>query len=225
MSTENNESNQPEWFIEEGMPGGGERPSWLPEKYKTVADLAKSNAELEKRLGTVPEKYDFDKSRFLDPDYVPFQELQTEAKERRVPQEFIDKMIESVDKYVDEFRTDTAEELKKLGDNAHERVKTLDNWAKANLSREAYEGLTASINNAESIRALEELRGKMMSNTPQVPNDNGNSPSAATLEDVKLELQNNLDKYKSDSKYRLDIQKRLEIAAKNAPGFVDKVGA
>lgn len=223
MTTEN--QDQPKWFIDEGIPGQGERPSWLPDKYKTVADLAKSNAELEKRLGTVPDEYDFAKSRFLDPDYVPFQELQAAAKEKRVPQEFIDKMIESVDKYVDEFRTDTAEELKRLGENAKERVITLDNWAKANLSKESYEGLTNSLNNAEAIKALEELRGKMMSNTPQVPNNQGNVSGSASLEDLKMELSNNLQKYKDDPKYRADISKRLEAAAKNTPGYVDKVGA
>jgi hypothetical protein len=223
MTTEN---EQPKWFIDEGIPGSGERPSWLPDKYKSVKDLANSNAELEKRLGTVPDEYDFAKSRFLDPDYVPFQELQSAAKERRVPKEFIDKMIESVDKYVDEFRTDTAEELKKLGDNAKERVITLDNWAKANLSKEAYEGLTASLSSAESIKALEELRGKMMSTTPQVPNNNGNvQGTGQALDDVKMELQNNLQKYKDDPSYRADIQRRLESAAKNVPGYVDKVGA
>lgn len=224
MTLENNDQ-QPSWLIDEGMPGQGDRPSWLPDKYKSVADMARSNAELEKRLGTVPDEYDFTKSRFLDPDYVPFQELQVAAKDKRVPQEFIDKMIESVDKYVDEFRTDTAEELKKLGENAKERVITLDNWAKANLSRDAYEGLTNSLNNAEAIKALEELRGKMMSTNPQVPNNQGNVTSGQGLEDVKMELQNNLQKYKTDPKYREDIQKRLEVAAKNVPGYVDKVGA
>jgi hypothetical protein len=224
MSTESGE--QPKWFIDDGIPGSGERPSWLPDKFKTVADMAKSNAELEKRLGTASDNYDFSKSKFLDPDYVPFQELQAAAKEKRVPLEFIDKMIESVDKYVDEFRIDTAEELKKLGDNARERVQVLDNWAKANLSKESYVGLTESLNNADAIKALEELRGKMMSTTPQVPNNNGNvQGSSQSLEEVKMELQNNLQKYKDDPKYRDDIRKRLEIAAKNAPGYVDKVGA
>jgi|SRR5579872_1077980 len=224
MSTESGE--QPKWFIDEGIPGSGDRPSWLPDKFKTVADMAKSNAELEKRLGTVPENYDFSKSKFLDPDYVPFQELQVAAKEKRVPLEFIDKMIESVDKYVDEFRIDSGEELKKLGDNARERVQILDNWAKANLSKESYEGLTESLNNADAIKALEELRGKMMSNTAQVPNNNGNvQGSSQSLEEVKMELVNNLQKYKDDPKYRDDIRKRLEIASKNATGYVDKVGA
>lgn len=222
--TNNNEV--PLWFIDEGLPGVGPRPGWLPDKYKTVADMAKSNAELEKKFSAVPEDYDFSQSKYIDPDYVPFQELRDIAKEKRVPKDVIDKMINSFDKYMDEFSLDPSEEVKKLGENAEERVNLLDNWAKANFSKESYEALGKTLRTAESIKALEELRGKMMSTNPQVPTGNeGNTHNAASLEDVKMELSNNLAKYKSDPDYRKDIQRRLEIAAKNTPGFVDKVGA
>lgn len=214
------------WFIEEGVPGSGPRPEWLPEKYKTAADMAKHTSELEKRLGTVPEDYDFSKSRYLDPDYEPFNELKKVAKEKRVPKEVMDKVIESVDKYMDEFSLDTAAELKKLGDNAEERVTTIDNWAKANLSKESYEALSRTVMTADSIKAIEELRGKMMSNNPQIPTGNtGNVESGSSVADLQLELANNLQKYKTDDAYRKDIQRRMEVAAKNAPGFVDKMGA
>lgn len=216
----------PSWFIDEGIPGVGERPAWLADKFKTVADLGKSYSELEKKVGVAPEDYDFSKSKYLDPDYVPFQELKQVAKDKRVPQDVIDKMLESVDKYMDEFSTNDEDEIKKLGDNAQERLTTLNNWAKANLSKDSYEALTSNLRNAESVRALEELRGKMMSNNPHVPNGNdGATHNVATLEDIKMELSNNLGKYKTDVAYRNDIQKRLEIAAKNAPGFIDKMGA
>lgn len=216
----------PTWFIDEGIPGTGNRPSWLPDKFKTAADLGKSYGELEKKVGTVPEDYDFSKSRYLDPDYVPFQELKQIGKDKRVPQEFMDKMLESVDKYMDEFKTDYNEEIKKLGDNAHDRLITLDNWAKANLSNDSYEALSGNLRSAEAIKALEELRGKMMSSSPQVPNGNdGAVHNAASLDDLKLELSNNLPKYKSDPAYRKDLESRIQVAAKNAPGFVDKVGA
>lgn len=217
--------DQPKWFIDEGIPGTGDRPSWLPEKFKTVADMAKSNAELEKKLGTAPENYDFSKSKFIDPDYVPFQELQNIAKEKRVPQEFIDKMLESVDKYVSEFSTDKEEEIKKLGENAKDRLFVLDNWAKANLSKESYEALTNSLTNADAIKALEEIRGKMMSNNVQVPNGNGQINNADSLDEITKELSTNLEKYKTDEKYKKDIEKRLEIASKNQQNFVDKIGA
>jgi len=218
--------DNPTWFIDDGVPGVGARPTWLPDKYKTVADLAKSNVELERKLGATPEEYDFSKSRYIDPDYVPFQELKQLAKDKRVPKEVMDKMLDSVDKYMDEFSTDYNEEYKKLGDNASDRLTTLDNWAKANLSKTSYEAITSNMRNADSIKALEELRGKMMSNTPTVPNGNNEAVNnSATIEDIKLELSENLGKYKTDMAYRKDISSRLEVAAKNTPGFVDKVGA
>jgi hypothetical protein len=219
-------SEPPKWFIDEGIPGVGERPLWLNEKFKSTADLAKSYHELEKKVGTAPEDYDFSKSKYLDPDYVPFHELKQIAKEKRVPQEVIDKMLESVDKYMDEFTTDDKAELEKLGPNALDRITTLNNWAKANLSRESFEALTGDLKSAESVKALEELRSKMMSSDPQIPNgNNGAVHNTSSLEDIKLELQNNLVKYKTDPNYRRDLQGRLEIAAKNTPGFIDKTGA
>lgn len=226
MTEENNEAPQPTWFIDDGIPGVGDRPSWLNEKFKTVADLGKSYNELEKKVGIAPESYDFSKSKYLDPDYVPFQELQKVAKDKRVPQEFMDKMIESVDKYMDEFSTDYNEEIKKLGDNAKDRLNILDNWAQANLSKGSYEALTANIRDADSIKALEELRGKMMMNNPQVPNGNANANSTKqSVEDLKAELVDNMEKYKTDVNWRKNWQAKLEVAVKNEPGYIDKVGA
>lgn len=222
---ENTEVQEPKWFIDEGLPGMGDRPSWLPDKYKTVAELARSNAELEKKLGTAPDKYDFSKSRYLDPEFAQFKELQSLAKEKRVPQEVMDKFLESVDKYVDGLTPNMEDEIKSLGDNGKERVDILDNWAKANLSKEGYEAISKSIDNAGTIKALEELRGKFMSNTAQVPGNNGNVANSASVDDIKIELTNNLQKYKDNPDYRKDIQKRLEVAAKNTTGYIDKIGA
>ncbi len=106
---------EPTWWLDEGIPGIGEKPSWLGDKFKTAADLAKSYSELEKRVGTAPDDYDFARSKSLDPDYVPFQEMLELAKQRRVPKDVMDKMIDSVDKYFDEFKTNEDEEFKKLG--------------------------------------------------------------------------------------------------------------
>jgi hypothetical protein len=225
MSDEQN-NDQPKWFIDEGIPGIGERPSWLNEKFKTVADLGKSYSELEKKVGTPPEEYDFSKSKYIDPSLEEFNELRKVAKDKRVPQEVMDKMLQSFDSYLDKNTINPDEEMKKLGENAKERLSTLENWAKANLSKDSYDALTNNLRDANSIKALEELRTKMMSNTPHVPNGNdGATHNSASLEDIKLELANNLEKYKTDTNYQKDIRRRLEIASKNAPGFVDKVGA
>lgn len=215
----------PSWYMDEGIPGVGDRPTWLNEKFKTAADLAKSYHELEKKVGTAPEEYDLSKSRYIDPDYVPFQELATLARDKRVPKEVMDKMLDSVDKYMDEFAIDYTEEAKKLGDNAKERITTLDNWAKANLSDPSYKALTNNLKSADAVKALEELRGKMMSNNTTVPNGNdGGANNVATIDDLKTELSANLEKYKTDPKYRDDLRARMEVAAKNS-NFVDKMGS
>lgn len=215
----------PSWFIDDNVPGVGDRPTWLNEKFKTAADMAKSHQELEKKLGSVPDDYDMTKSKFLDPDYVPFQDLLQLAKEKRVPKEVMDKMVDSIDKYMDEFSIDYEEEAKALGENAKERLTTLDNWAKANLSEDSYNALTSKLNDRHGIKALEELRGKMMSNTPMVPAGNEAANTAvASLDEMKSELVNNLAKYKSDPGYRKDYEGRLTLAAKNS-GMIDKVGA
>src|SRR5436190_549830 len=108
---------QPSWFIDEGIPGIGERPSWLGEKFKSAADLAKSYGELEKKFRTEPENYDLSKSKYLDPEYGPIQDMLSLAREKKVPKEVIDKMQDSFDKYMDEFSTDYNEEVQKLGEN------------------------------------------------------------------------------------------------------------
>jgi len=40
-------------------------------------------------------------------------------------------MFESFDKYMDEFSVDINEEIQKIGENAHDRISTVDNWAKS----------------------------------------------------------------------------------------------
>lgn len=218
------ENSQPGWYIDEGIPGVGERPAWLSEKFKTVADLGKSYSELERKFSTAPEEYDLSRSKFLDPDYGPIQDMLALAKDKRVPKDVIDKMVDSFDKYMDEFSVDYAEEAKKLGDNAQERLKTLNNWAQANLSKESYEALSSNIKSVDAIKALEELRGKMMSSSQMVPGGNDNATTnVESLADIQAEIVNSLDKYKKDPKYRDELQARLAIASKNS-GMVDKAG-
>lgn len=212
----------PKWFIDEGVPGVGDRPEWLGEKFKSAADLAKSYNELEKRVGTAPETYDLSKSRYIDPEFASFKDLQDYAKSKRVPQDVMDKMIESVDKYLDEFSTDQAEEYKKLGENSTERLKTLDNWTKANFSKESYEALSSSVRTADGIKALEEVRAKLMSSNSMVPNGNeGSETNGITVADIQKEMSLNLDKYKADPIYRAQLQAKIAIAAKTS-GLVDK---
>jgi len=213
---------EPSWWIDEGVAGVGDKPAWLSDKFKTAADLAKSYSELEKRVGSAPDEYDFSKSKFLDGDYAPIQEFKALAKEKRVPQEVMDKMIDSFDRYMDEFTIDSKEEAVKLGENGKARVEVLDNWIKTNLTKESYEALTGSVRTADGIKALEQLRGKIMENNTVVPSGNDlSSANVVSLADVQAELQTNYEKYKKDPTYRKEITAKLELASKNT-NYIDK---
>jgi len=216
-------TDEPKWWIDDKTPGVGDRPDWLGQNFKNAAHLAESYKELEKKLGYVPDDYDLSKSKFIDDAYEPFQELKALAKEKRVPREVMDKMVESFDKYLDEFSNNDEEEMTKFGDNAKERLTTLNNWAKANLSQASFDALTGTLRTADSLKALEEIRGKMMSTNTVVPGGNETAlTNQPTLEDVTAEMTKNLQQYKTDPKYRAELQGRLALAAKGNTSFVDK---
>ena len=80
--------DEAKWYIDNDTPGEGERPEWLPEKFKTVRDAVESHGELEKKLGSAPSEYDFgDFKDVFDKDHDAFKSLTSFAKEKRVSQD------------------------------------------------------------------------------------------------------------------------------------------
>jgi len=209
--------SSPTWYWDENTPGSGDRPGWLPTKYKSAADVAKAYGELEKRLGQAPAEYDFSKGEgWIEPDYEPFQHMADFAKQHHVPQSVMDKMLETVGLYLDEFRTDMNEEKAKLGENASERLQVLNNWARSNLSEKAFTVLSGNMRTADAIEALEEIREKMLGNNTMVPGNNAaNTNGGLTMEEYRSELQANYQKYKNDPYYRKEMERKLERIVMN----------
>lgn len=207
------EAPSPSWWLDENTPGFGDRPNFLPEKYKTVADVVKAHKELEQRLGSAPAKYDFSKGKaWIEEDYEPFQHMAEFAKSKHVPQEVMDKFLDTVGLYLDEFKVDINEEKAKLGEKASERIQVLNNWAKSNLSEKAFEVLSGSMRTAEQIEALEEIRSKMLGGNSMVPGANAAPAQAGmSLEEYRSELNANYSKYKSDPHYRKEMERKLEM--------------
>ena len=202
----------PSWYWDENTPGTGERPSYLPEKYKSVAEVAKAQRELESRLGSAPQAYDFSKGEsWIETEYEPFIEMAEFAKSNHVPQVVMDKFLGSVTQYFDEFKSTLSEEKARLGENATERLTILNNWAKSNLSEKSFASLSAGMRTAESIEALEEIREKMLSANTMVPSSNSSTQlSSGSLEDYRSELNTNFAKYKNDPHYRKEMERKLE---------------
>jgi hypothetical protein len=210
--TNEGESSGASWHWDDNTPGTGDRPDWLQPKFKSVAEAAKSFNELEKLKGSAPQAYDYAAGEsWIEPDYEPFIEMAEFAKKNHVPQVVMDKFLDSVGKYLDEFKVDINEEKQKLGANASERLKTLNNWAQSNLSQKSFEALTAGMRTAEAIEALEEIRNKMLGQSSMVPGGNESvATGGMTMEEYRSELNANFNKYKTDAHYRKEMMRKLE---------------
>jgi len=210
---ESQEASEPSWWWDKSNPGTGDRPDWLPEKYKSAEDTAKAFKELEKRLGSAPEKYDWSKGKsWVDEQYEPFQKMAEFAKSNHVPQSVMDSMLESVGTYLDEFNTDYAAEKQALGENAETRLNTVDNWAKANFSEETYTSLIANLRTAGDVKAIEEMRSKMVDGMTTIPTGNETAPTVMTVKEIQTEMLKNYDRYKTDEGYRAEIKGKIARA-------------
>jgi hypothetical protein len=213
VGTESSEHSEPTWWWDKSTPGDGDRPEWLPEKYKSAEDAARAFKELEKKLGSAPDKYDWSKGAgWIDEQYEPLQKMAEYAKSKHVPQDVFDNMLETVGAYLDEFNTDYEEERKALGDDAETRLKTVDNWAKSNFSEETYATLIGNLRTANDVKAIEELRNKMVETATTIPSGNEVAEAKPTVKEVQSELNNNYAKYKTDETYRNEIKAKLEKA-------------
>lgn len=227
--TEIGDAPEPTWHIDESTPGVGDRPEWMPEKFKSVQAMAKSYGELEKKIGSspsAPDAYDFgDLKEKFDVDNEHMVELQDFYKENKISQDVFKKTIDSIAGYSNSFDVDISAEKAKLGEGADKRLETLDNWAKANFTESSFNALTANLGTAAAVIAMEEVRDKMLGSTQTPPSgdDSTTTEPEYTREDIEQEMLDNRDKYNSDAKYRAEMRGKMGKIA-DGSGFVDKKG-
>lgn len=216
------ESSEPTWWIDDNLPGVGDRPEWLPEKFKTISDMSKSYSELEKRFGTAPKEYDFSKAEgWLDVGSDIAKNIAAAAKEKGVPQDFMDTVLENIGQQLQSETIDFATEKAKLGDNADERLSQLNTFYKSKVGEDAFKALADSMQTAESIMALEKVMDMVNDNMTKVPGDNESSSGGETLEEIQQEISKNFEKYKEDPKYRAEMQRKFEKVAAGS-GYTEK---
>ena len=213
----------PSWMLDESTAGAGERPAWMPDKFKTMSDMAKSYQSLEDKLGSAPDKYNFESSNeWLDSESLQAKNINDIARENHISQDALGKIMGEASSYLKSHQIDADAEFKSLGADAGDRLETLGNWMKSNFSEDTAKEMSDSLNTAASFRAMEEIKNKMLNNMNTIPNGNHTeNMSVETVEEVQNEMANNFDKYKEDPKYRAEIQAKLGRATKDM-GLVDK---
>lgn len=209
--TEESEQEASSWFYDENKPGEGERPEWLKEKYKSIADQAKAYNEIEKKLGkfqgapeeydlSIPEKPDFS---FEEGDPV-LDEFLSFAKESNASQEFVTKALEQYVKAQEFYAPDPQVEMEKLGVNAKAEVSQLTEWANQRLNKEEFETFKGLVTTAESFRVIQKLRRVTTSqNETAVTNNTKSEPQIS--ERQLLEMIGD-PKFNTDPLYRKEVE-------------------
>jgi len=141
----------------------GERPEWLPEKFKTPEDLAKSYKELERKLGQprnpVPEKYELklgeDLAELGEDDIAFFKEQKLSNDQAQAVLNYaIEQLAPELQKMsveVETTRLASSWNMEAGSEAFKERLGKLNQWAGKNLPEEAVTSLRSS---AQGVQAL-----------------------------------------------------------------------
>lgn len=210
----NNESSSSEgdapWYYADGMPGEGEKPEFLQEKYKSVADQAKAYNELSKKFGSfkgAPEEYDTS-----IPDMPDFQfeegdpvldEFLNMAKESNASQEFVTKALSQYVKAQQFYMPDPQEEMQKLGGGAQAEIKAVSDWAGQKLNENEMETFKSMITTADAFKVIQKLR-RAATSQPEIATTKSTHHEPKVSERELLEKIGS-EKYNTDPKYREEV--------------------
>jgi hypothetical protein len=208
----------PEWFLSEGVKGTGKAPDWYNgKKYKSVAEQAKAQRELEKRLGGftgAPKdgKYDIKMPEGVEGEWAKDDPLIGEfskwAAENQLSQDAFNQVLGM---YAVAVAVDPAEIKKQIGENADARLMAVSRWGKANLDAEGMQALRAAVSGptaAYAFQAIEAIIGKTRAGGLKVGDDAAN---AGTDEATAIRADQNKRNDKGQRLYEIDPKYREQI--------------
>lgn len=208
-----NAPSSAEWYVMEGVPGTGQRPEWLSPKYKSMADQAKAQVELEKKLGhglqKAPESYDLSKyEEIFTPEDANVHHVLSFAKEKNLGQDVVEGFMDAFANHIKSQKIDYSQEIEKLGPNGREMISTVATWANNTLSNEALETINQMGHSAKFVKFLDEIRQMQYHNQSQPPMPGGADSNFVplTLEDIDNEMEQNWTRYQNDPKYRAELK-------------------
>lgn len=213
------------WMYADEVQGSGEAPEWFKSsKYKTVADQAKAYAGLESKLGSftgAPED-GYDLTGVSEELGVEFEEgdalldnFNNWAKEAGLSQEAHTELLKMYVSQTDvQEEQDLEAEMKKIGDNAQERIKDMVQWARGNLSKEEFATLENLTTTAEGFHLIEKLRG--MTRETQISKADNAKPVDTVTESKLYELIAD-PRYESSPSFRAEVEAKFKEFYGTAP--------
>ena len=179
-----------EYFLSDGIKGVGDMPEWYKaDKYKSVAEQAKAYTELEKKFGgfTGAPKDGYALVEGVESDDALWTELVEFGNSTNMSQSALNQaweLLTAQEQAIEEVSIEA--EMEKLGDNAIERIKVVEQYMKNNLDADTYEELRYAVNSAESVQLIEAL---IKSTAPaKLPIDGYIQPGGIEWSDIEAEM-------------------------------------
>ena len=179
-----------EYFLSDGIKGVGDTPEWYKaDKYKSVAEQAKAYTELEKKFGgfTGAPKDGYALYDGVESDDALWAELVEFGNSTNMSQSALNQaweLLTAQEQAIEEVSVEA--EMAKLGDNAVERIKVVEQYMKNNLDADTYEELRYAVNSAESVQLIEAL---IKSTAPaKLPIDGHIEPGGLEWADIEAEM-------------------------------------
>lgn len=209
------ELGEGEYFIMDGIKGQGEQPDWFKSsKYKSIADQAKAYTELEKKFGAftgAPDEYTLPDG--IGADREDIAHLQEKAKEMGMSQDGFEELAVFVYELTNIKEEVSQEvELAALGEDAGDRIKTVETFLKNKLDPDTYAEVHSQVTTAKDVMLLESV---IKATQPvKLPIDGGVVPGAPTWDDIEREMYRKSESGQLlrsiDSRHEQKIQKMLK---------------
>ena len=213
------ESTNMEWFFSEGVKGEGEKPEWMKDKYKTMADQARAYGDLEKKLGEVrgapKDGYKFDGIEGVDQDDPMLAHFSETFKELNLSQEGFERVLSEFNSLQTSMvTTDMEAEMKKLGPNGKAEVTQINSWINNTFDDETAATVRGWVATADDMRALQALKSFQPRSSIPNQSDMINVASFESSSEIKSEMTSNWARYKDDEGYRNSMMSRMTNAVK-----------
>lgn len=204
-----------EYYLSDGVKGSGGKPEWFnSDKFKSVAEQAKGHAELHKAFGsfTGAPKDGYAIPEGVDKEDALYQSLVEFAKESNMSQSGADKAWELLSAQSGVNQEVSAEaEMAKLGDNANERLKSVEGFLKNNLG-DKYSDIAGLVNSADAVQLVEAVIQATM--PKKLPIDGGENPTGMSWADIEAEMYKKDDNGRSlrssDPTHNAKVERMIE---------------
>lgn len=183
------------WFLMDGVKGTGEPPEYFKaSKYKSLSEQAKAYVEAEKMLGsfTGKPKDGYQLPEGLEGDDELVKTVMDWGEKNNLNQDgFNDLMNIALANAQATEEVKAENELKRLGENASQRIKQVEVFLKEKL-RDSYDEVRDLVTSADDVILVEKIMGAIAPPKPVI--EGGEHPQGITKEQV-FAMLNEKDEY------------------------------